>query len=322
MAWILPNGSADPAPFFKENAMNETVSLTPRKPPRESLTAHITEAPSYSAWDARTRTAYDRDGVVCLRGAFSSAHVAAMDEGVAHELREPGRFFRDQTPAGSPAKYVFAYWNWQNNPHFQRVIFKSPAGEIAGSLMGAEHVTLIMDNWFLREAGATNGAPWHHDEPYFDFDGGRMCVVWMPLEKANREEGLTFAAGSHLWGKLFMPLYFRHRKPYDGVEEDGRYATVPEIDAEPESYRLLSWDLEPGDCLVFDIRTLHCATAGTQPLERPIRRLSLRFGNEAVRFKPRGVWTEEITQFLIDQGQKIGAPLDCPILPRVWPLRG
>jgi hypothetical protein len=141
-------------------------------------------------------------------------------------------------------------------------------------------------------------------EPYFDFDGGRMCM--------------TFAAGSHRWGKLFMPLYVRHRKPYDGVEADGGYAVTLEIEAAPENYRLLAWDLEPGDCLVFDLRTLYCATAGTKPLARQIRRLSLRFGNEEVRFRPRGAWTEEITRFLIEQGQKTGERLDCPVLPTVW----
>ena len=299
--------------------MNEIRRPAPENAEAEGpLLAHIVDAPSYTDWGPSTRAAYDSDGVVCLRGAFSAEHVAAMAAGIEHDLQTPGRFFRDQTPDNSPAKYLFSFWNWQNNPPFQQVIFRSPAGEIAGSLMGAERATMIMDNWFLREAGATNGAPWHHDEPYFDFDGGRMCVIWMPLEKADREEGLTFTAGSHRWGKLFMPLYFRHRKPYDGVEADGGYAVAPEIEAAPEKYRLLAWDLEPGDCLVFDLRTLHCATAGTKPRARQIRRLSLRFGNEDVRFKPRGVWTEEITQFLIDQGQKTGEKLDCPVLPTAW----
>src|SRR5260221_3153209 len=290
--------------------------------PEKHLSDHITDALSYTAWDATTRSAYDRDGVVCLRRAFSADHVAAMAAGVEHDLRSPGRFFRDQTPENSPAKYLFSFWNWQNNAPFQQVIFNSPAGEIAGRLMGAETVTMIMDNWFLREAGATNGAPWHHDEPYFDFDGGRMCVIWMPLEKADREEGLTFAAGSHLWCKLFMPLYFRHREPYDGVEADGGYAVVPEIDAEPEKYRLLAWDLEPGDCLVFDLRPLHWPTAVTKPLARQIRRLSLRFGDQNVRFKPRGIWTAEITQFLAEQGQKVGERLDVPVLPQAWSTAG
>jgi ectoine hydroxylase-related dioxygenase (phytanoyl-CoA dioxygenase family) len=268
--------------------------------------------------DEAALVAYERDGVVCLRNIFGPEWLAAIAEGIEADCRAPGRFFRDQTPEGSPAKYLFSFWAWQNLPSFHRVIFDSPAGEIAGRLMRAEAATMIMDNWFLREAGATNGAPWHHDEPYFDFAGGRMCSVWIPLESVTAEEGLTFVAGSHRWGKLFMPLYFRDRVPYDGVAEDTAYAPVPDIDAAPERYRLVSWDMNQGDCLVFDLRSLHGATAGTRPLQRTIRRLSLRFGDEQVRFKPRGVWTEEITQFLIEQGQAVGETLNCRILPVAW----
>jgi ectoine hydroxylase-related dioxygenase (phytanoyl-CoA dioxygenase family) len=300
--------------------MNETTRTGPLA--ERPLNGSITDAPAFRTWDTTARAAYDRDGVVCLRQAFAGNWLEQMAAGIEQDRRQPGRFFRDQTPEGSPAKYVFSYWSWPNNAALRDVVLNSPAAEIAGRLMNATRVTMIMDNWFLREAGATNGAPWHHDEPYFDFDGGRMCAVWTPLEPASCEEGLTFAAGSHLWGRLFMPLHFRQRAPFDGVEKRGGYEPVPDIDSEPEKYRLLSWALEPGDCLVFDLRTLHCATAGTKPLQREIRRLSLRFGDQDVRFKPRGVWTEEITQFLIEQGQIAGGKLNCPMLPQVWSAEG
>ena len=39
------------------------------------------------------------------------------------------------------------------------------------SLLDARRVNLVMDNWFLRQAGATSRPPFHHDISYFDFDG-------------------------------------------------------------------------------------------------------------------------------------------------------
>lgn len=280
----------------------------------------VQDAAAFAGCDVAARAAFERDGVVCLRQAFAPHWLRRIGEGIAQDCARPHRFFRDETPPDSPAKYLFGFWSWAGNPALRDVVRRSPAGEIAGRLMGADSVTMIMDNWFLREAGATNGAPWHHDEPYFDFDGGRMCSIWIPLEAVSRAEGLTFAAGSHRWGKLYMPSDFRDRVAFAGVAEHGGYAPVPDIDAAPERYRLLAWTMEAGDCLVFDLRTLHAATAGTKPLERTIRRLSLRFGDQDVRFRPRGQWTEEITQHLIEQGQKIGAKLDCPLLPQVWRL--
>jgi ectoine hydroxylase-related dioxygenase (phytanoyl-CoA dioxygenase family) len=174
-----------------------------------------------------------------------------------------------------------------------------------------------MDNWFLREAGALNGAPWHHDEPYFDFAGGSMCAVWIPLEDATAAEGLTFIAGSHRDFPLFAPKNFKLDEPFDGVGAD--YAAMPDFDDPAFDERRLSWEMAAGDCLVFDLRTVHGASAGRKPLAKTIRRLSLRYGDQDVRFHPRGPWTEETAGFLIDAGQRPDAPLDCPMLPRVWP---
>ena len=181
--------------------------------------------------------------------------------------------------------------------------------------MRAKAVTMIMDNWFLREAGATGSAPWHHDEPYFDFEG-RMCNVWIPLEPVTKEEGLEFLAGSHLWGKVFAPFHFRTHEVFEGVGED--YPRIPGIEDERHLHAFRKFDLEPGDCLVFDLRTLHHAAAGGRAPAHTIRRYTLRFAAEGARFEPRGPWTREITEHLISLGQEAGCELDCPLLPEVW----
>lgn len=255
-----------------------------------------------------------REGVVCLRGVIGQEWLDCCREGIEQAVRNPGPFFRDQTPEASPARYVFDYWNWQNVPAFRRLVLESPFGAMIASLLEAETVHLLMDNWFLREAGATNGAPWHHDEPYFDFSGGRKCVLWFPLETATRDEGLTFLGGSHRWGRLFMPQNFREHVPFDG--DLGGYHEIGDFEAYRD--RFLSWDVEPGDCLVFDFRTLHRATNQSDPLPRTIHRMSLRYGDQDVVFRPRGEWTEETSAHLIRLGQRPGAPIDCDLLPRVY----
>jgi ectoine hydroxylase-related dioxygenase (phytanoyl-CoA dioxygenase family) len=148
---------------------------------------------------------FEADGVVCLRGAFEARWMEAARRGIEYNLEHPGPFFRDHTPADSEGRYVFDFWTWRDVPGLRDLVRGSPAGEIAGRLMGARSVTMIMDNWFLREAGATGSAPWHHDEPYFDFEG-RMCNVWIPLEAVGANEGLEFLKGSHRWGKVFAPI--------------------------------------------------------------------------------------------------------------------
>lgn len=274
----------------------------------------MSEDISFDSIDAAAREAYARDGVICLRDVIDANTLALTAAGIERNLRQPGRFFRDQTPDDSPARYVFDYWNWPQIPEFERMLHEGPAAKRVAELFEVSTVRLLMDNWFLREGGASKGAPWHQDEPYFDFFGGRKCIFWFPLEAASREEGLTFAAGSHRWGVVYMAQNFKEERPF--AEAEG-YQPVPDLDANASGYRGLSWDMQVGDALIFDFRTLHRATAGNRVLARTIRRMSLRFGDADVRFRPRGSWTEETSEYLISLGQQVGAPVDCSLLPEL-----
>ncbi len=274
-----------------------------------------TASPTFKSAEPAAVAQYRHDGVVCLRGVFERRWTELALRGIQRNLENPGPFFRDHTATGSPGRYLFDFWTWRHIPEFSALVLESPAGAIAGELLEARESTMIMDNWFLREAGATNGAPWHHDEPYFDFEG-RMCVIWLPLEPVTRSEGLTFLRASHRWGKLFAIPQFSENVPFSC--EGDAYSELPDIDAHADDYEFLSWDMDVGDCLVFDFRTVHSATSKDRPLDRTIHRMSLRFAAEDTLFKPRGAWTKEISDHLIAEGQQPGMALDCDLMPRVW----
>ena len=106
--------------------------------------------------------------MVCLRGMIADEWLDLARKGIDQNLQYPGRFFRDHTPADSLGRYVFEYWSWPDTPEIKKIVLHSPLAQIAGELIQAQQVNMVMDNWFMREAGASNGAPWHHDEPYFD----------------------------------------------------------------------------------------------------------------------------------------------------------
>ena len=89
-------------------------------------------------------------------------------------------------------------------------------------------------------------------------------------------------------------------------------------DVECEQADIVRPDMAPGDCLVFDLKTVHGAGSGRCPLSKTIRRMSLRFAAEDTIFQPRGTWTKETAGYLMSLGQKVGAPLDCPLLPTLW----
>ena len=259
-------------------------------------------------------SAYARDGVIHVPGAVGEDWLAMVAAGIERNCQQPGPYFRDQTRNDNPARYVFDYWTWRDIPEFKDFVEHGPLPALAARLMGEDRVTLLMDNWFMNEAGATNAAPWHQDKPYFDYDG-RMCNVLMALDPTPLDESLSFAKGSHIDNVTYKAIHFRDHVPFDGQSGDS-YADIPDVDGDAR-FEITGWALEPGDCLIFDLRTLHRGPIPGNPASSMRRRYSLRFGALDTVFSPRGVWTVEQSDHLIKMGQKVNGPVKnllCPSL--------
>jgi ectoine hydroxylase-related dioxygenase (phytanoyl-CoA dioxygenase family) len=227
--------------------------------------------------------AYGRDGAVCVRRAFPywAQQVAA---GVEKNLAEPSPYAKFYTPKGNPGSFFGDYCNWSRIPEFREFVLHSPAAAIAGRMMGSRTVRIFHDHLLVKEPGTQERTPWHHDQPYYCVDGTQLCSIWMPLDGVARDTCVEYVAGSHRWGQYFTPRRFVDHQHYDYAP--GAYPSVPDIDAEREKYRILAWDLEPGDCIVFHGLTLHGAP-GNLSLERR-RRRSPRAGSETTPSTPGG----------------------------------
>ena len=80
-----------------------------------------------------------------------------------------------------------------------------------------------------------------------------------------------FIAGSHSSGTLYYPRLFIDQSNYaEGAEG---FESVPDIDANRQDYDVLSWELAPGDCIVFHMRTIHGAPRHHRPHHAPARLL-------------------------------------------------
>jgi ectoine hydroxylase-related dioxygenase (phytanoyl-CoA dioxygenase family) len=96
--------------------------------------------------------------------------------------------------------------------------------------------------------------------------------MWFPVDPVSRSSTLEFVAGSHL-GAWYMPRSF-----LDGQSKwfpEGSLAELPNIEADPAQYRILGWELEPGNAVFFHMLTLHAA-GGVESHHRR-RVLSVRF---------------------------------------------
>ena len=139
--------------------------------------------------------------------AFDAGWLAVTSDAIEQGRAHPGPMSIDY-PADTTLGTCYGdFWTWSRVPAMRTFIFDSPAARFVCEVMGVASVMLVTDNWLIREAGAVNRAPWHHDAPYFDLDG-KWCVLWMALEPVGPGEGIVVLKGSHRWGRTFMPESF------------------------------------------------------------------------------------------------------------------
>ncbi len=200
--------------------------------------------------------AYRRDGVICLRGRFAD-WLETVEQGIERNMAEPGPIATEHKLDDGRGRFFEDYCNWDRIPEYRDFVRNSPAAATAARFMGSETVQIFHEHVLVKEPGTTKATVWHHDLPYYSVQGSQNISIWLALDPVPEAVTLNFVAGSHRWGKLYYPRLFDDGSNY--AYKGGRYETVPDIDAAPGDYRILSWELEPGDAVLFDFLTLHSA---------------------------------------------------------------
>ncbi len=260
--------------------------------------------------DAETIAAFRRDGAVKLTGVFDRAWIDTLRDGVYRNMAQPGQYGRQFTAPGGPGGFFGDYCNWHRIPEYERFLKDSPAADMAGALMGSPTVVLFHEHVLVKEPGTVERTPWHHDLPYYCVEGSQTCSLWVPLDPVPRSVGVEFVAGSHLWGRRFMPTKFKG-EAYD--RSDTGLEPLPDIDAERDSHTLLGWDVEPGDAIAFSFLTIHGAPGNPQPAARR-RAFAARFcGADVVYAERQGETSPPFPDIGLHDGDLLRGP-DFPVL--------
>jgi ectoine hydroxylase-related dioxygenase (phytanoyl-CoA dioxygenase family) len=256
--------------------------------------------------DDATVAAFQQDGAVVLRGVFAD-WIERLQTGVERNIAAPSADVRIYD--GAMGRHFGDYCNWDRIPEFREFAFHSPAARIAQRLMGSTTVRLFHEHVLVKEPGADVPTPWHHDQPYYCVDGHQNASLWVPLDPVGRDVVPEFVAGSHRWGRWFRPERFNRTALY---EDDGM-EPVPDIEGERDRYRILGWDLEPGDAVAFHFMTLHGAPANKNTARRR-RAVSTRWiGDDAVFVRRKGVTSPPFRDLKLSPGD----PMDAPEFPLV-----
>lgn len=278
--------------------------------PSEAL-ERLSTRPAAPVTDADVE-AFERDGVVCLRGVFDAqwcsllrdAALQAMDSGQGR-VREPrlgegqGRFYSSVYQSDIDAR-------------FARLRDASPAPEIAGRLMRADRVRFFYDQLFIKAPGTSAPTPWHNDLPFWPFRGEDLVSLWIALTPVSKAtSGVQYVAGSHRWNRMFRAV----TPDYDPRFMDESMEVCPDYgDGTHDEVRILSWDMQPGDVLCHHPLTVHGAAGNASTTQMRIG-LSIRYLGADVRWDPR----PHTMKLRRDPGVPPGDfPADDVALPPVW----
>jgi hypothetical protein len=114
---------------------------------------------------------------------------------------------------------------------FRQFSLGGAAPEIAAALLDSDKINFFGDQIFVKEPGTRERTAFHQDATYFEIEGEKCCVLWIPVDPVTLESGtILYVRGSHRDGKLYQPNVFIAQTPLPGAQGDtccGSCATVP-----------------------------------------------------------------------------------------------
>lgn len=218
------------------------------------------------------------DGVVHLPGALTEPALAHVEAAVEASLaqpsegavnfypREQARFFQDR------------------GQNFLPLVREIGLDAMVEALWEESRLWYLGEQLFLKDGGRSRRTPWHQDTSYLRMRGEQMVACWITLDPLPREHCLEFVRGSH-HGTLYNGSSFAAHDDTDTLYKDSPLPRLPDIENNREAFDIVSWDLTPGDVIVFHLGVLH-GGGGTEPGMRR-RTASLRFMGPDVVYDAR-----------------------------------
>ena len=267
---------------------------------------------------------YHRDGVLLLPGMFDKDWIELLNKGLDANIEAPTRRSRIWYKDTSGRSMFYDHTAWQGIEEYRKFIFNSPAAQICGQLMRSTTINFFFDSVFVRSTGTQFETPWHQDEPYWSVEGYDACSIWMPLGPVKRKNALSFVPGSHRLKTVFKQYNFGdlnpvRKKNVDQVDfSDIAEQEFPDINADPKRFGVVSWDMQPGDCIAFNGRTMH-GGSGKLDDDCELRVFTTKWVGDDVRIKFRDCGMDpDHSADMIEKNLKPGDRPGTNLYPRIW----
>jgi len=244
--------------------------------------------------------AYRSDGVIVLRGIFRD-WVKEIAAGITFNMKNPGPYASENAVQDGGGRFFDDYCNWTRIPEFEDVIRNSSAAATAAKIMCSDTAQIFHDHVLVKEPGTPKASPWHQDAPYYFVRGKQTVSMWIPIDPVT-DASLRLIKGSHLWPRMVRPVSWADDSDFYDQRID--WLPVPDPDADPTDTSVVEWQMEPGDAVLFDFRTVHGARGNKSDQRR--RALSLRWlGDDAVYTRRPGRTSPPFPGHNMTEGQKL-----------------
>ena len=254
-------------------------------------------------------TRFEDDGVIMVKGLLDQNWLDLAEQGVEEALANTsfvGKFMSRKTSG-----YQMDVFAWKRIDALRDLIYYSPFARWAQLLMKTEEVRFFYDQIFVKEPGTDAPTPWHQDLVFWPLQGNQICSFWIPLDPVNAESsGLKYIKGSHKWSNRYKGI----SPDYNATMLNSDLEDVPDINADPGSYDIIDWDMEPGDVLIFHPLTLH-GSSGNKSRKQKRRALALRWLGDDVRYVP----TSASMPIAYSHTSKVHGPVSGAAFPKILP---
>lgn len=220
----------------------------------------------------------ERDGVVRLQGALTPEAFAKVEAAVDRSLANPSpravRFYPEE-----PARF----FEDRGQKH-AGLVREIGLDSMVAALWGVDRLWYMGEQLFLKDGGSSRRTPWHQDTSYLRMMGAQLVACWISLDALPKAYSLEFVRGSHK-GVLYNGSAFAAEDDTAPLYRQSRLPRLPDIQAGRDRFDIVSWDVAPGDIIVFHLGALHGGAGTAEGLRR--RTISMRFMGPDVVFDGR-----------------------------------
>lgn len=208
------------------------------------------------------------DGFVIIKALLDKNDLELLGSAINSNINSPSPFCRVME-SEKKGKFFMDFNNWKRLPLVNQMCCLPKIIDLVTGLTKSKKCWLFHDHILVKYENSSP-TPIHHDRPYYIFKGDLNLSVWMTPDKVPANSGLIFFRGTHKLNKLFMPKSFNGGG--DIAKNSEGFELIEEVE---KNFDAVSFDMNPGDALVFFNNTVHASHPHKSKTTR--RALSVRF---------------------------------------------